>query len=422
MSTASNPSNASALSPQSGNEFDYIVVGAGASGCVIANRLTEDSQLSVLLLDAGGPEPVPRMDEFQLMGSRYDWKYLTEPQPRLNNRRVPWPRGKMFGGSSAMSSMVYLRGNRLDYANWNFSGNEGWTYDEVLPFFRKSEANNEFHNEFHGDSGPLSVELVTDNSTLKQAFFEAAEKCGYDSDPNWDFNGARQDGVAGIYQKTYKNGEPTSVGAAFLTPYLDRPNLVPRSFCLATRLLWDNNHISGVEYISNDWEIHTAHARREVVLCAGVVDSPHLLMLSGIGPAEHLRSHNIAVKMDLPGVGQNLQDHLNITLMYKPSAKVGHVNDRIGTVGLFLRTEERLQESSPDLQLFAFENIVGEAGRALGLEPGPLYLCTACAVRPQSRGNITLQSADPLAAPVIQPNYLECDRDLRVLLHGIKVL
>ena len=183
-------------------EFDYIVVGAGSAGCPLAHRLSENGQLTVLLLEAGGPEAEPKMDEAQLMGSRFDWKYFTEPEPQLKHRRIAWPRGKVLGGSSSISSMMYHRGHRLVYDHWRALGNPGWSYDDVLPFFKKSEANRQFHDEFHGTNGPLSVELLSDDSLLKAAFAEAAESCGIRADRNWDFNGATQEGVVGIYQKT----------------------------------------------------------------------------------------------------------------------------------------------------------------------------------------------------------------------------
>lgn len=403
-----------------GDEFDYIIVGAGSSGCVIANRLSEDPDVSVLLLEAGGPEPYPRLDEFQFMGSKFDWKYQTEPEPALNNRRIGWPRGKIYGGSSSMSSMQYVRGHHLDYDHWNYLGNAGWSYRDVLPYFKKSENNSQFYDEFHGQDGPLSVERVSDNSALKQAFLESAELCGFQGDADWDFNGAQQECVAGYYQKTLKDGEGHSAAAAFLVPVLDRLNLTARPFSLVTRLAWEGTRCVGVDYITTEWDALRAHARREVIVCAGVVDSPQLLMLSGIGPADHLRQHGILVKADLPGVGQNLQDHLNITLMYKPGPYAGSINDRIGTCGLFVRTQEGLESASPDLQVFAFEVVVTQEG--FGLKPGPLYFCTACLVRPQSRGSLSLRSPDPLAAPVIRANYLQSESDLRVLMGGVDLL
>lgn len=420
LSTNANHGKFPGAPTREGEEFDYIIVGAGSSGCVLANRLSEDADVSVLLLEAGGPEPHPKLDEFQYMGSKFDWKYLTEPEPRLNNRRIGWPRGKMYGGSGSMSSMQYVRGHRLDYEHWNYLGNAGWSYRDVLPYFKKSESNNQFRDELHGNDGPLSVESVSDNSALKQGFLEAAERCGFQGDSEWDFNGAQQEGVAGHYQKTLKDGESHSAAEAFLVPVLDRPNLKARPFCLATRLVWDGTRCVGVDYVSNEWDALRAYARREVVVCAGVVDSPQLLMLSGVGPADHLRQHGIPVKVDLPGVGQNLQDHLNIPLMYKPGPAAGRVNDRIGTTGLFVRTEDGLESASPDLQIFAFEVVVTQ--EAFGLKPGPLYFCVACLVRPQSIGSISLRSSDPIAAPVIRANYLQSERDLRVLVRGVELL
>ena len=429
------------LAPPSGktrprDEFDYIIIGAGASGCVVANRLSQDPDISVLLLDAGGPAPDPPLDEFVMMGSKYDWKYQTEPEPNLNNRRIPWPRGKVFGGSSSISGMVYLRGNRLDYENWNYLGNQGWSYQEVLPYFRKSESNKQFRNEFHGSHGPLKVESITDDSILKKTFLETAETCGFKSDPNWDFNGAKQDGTAGLYQKTLKEGKSFNVAAAYLTPVLDRSNLVVRPFSLATRLVWDRQRVTGIEYMSiagwdaaenawlpllpGLWRLNTARARREVIVCAGVVESPQLLLLSGIGGAEQLRRHGIPVKVHLPGVGQNLHDHIVVTLIYKPTANAGNIQDRVGTNGLLARTRQGLQSASPDLQLFVLEVLVKQA--ALGLPAGPLYFCAACLVKPQSVGSISLGSADPVAVPLIRANYLQSERDLNALLDGMELI
>jgi choline dehydrogenase len=255
---------------------------------------------------------------------------------------------------------------------------------------------------------------------LKQAFLESAKLCGFQCDADWDFNGAKQEGVAGYYQKTLKEGKANGAAPAFLVPILGRPNLTTRPFCLARRLVWDGARCVGVDYVSNEWEAFTVRARREVIVCAGVVDSPQLLMLSGIGPADHLRQHGIPVQADLPGVGQNLQDHLNITLIYKPGPDAGSINDRIGTCGLFARIEEGLEAASPDLQIFAFEVVVTQEG--FGLKPGPLYFCSACLVRPQSRGSISLRSPDPIASPVIRANYLQSERDLRVLTAGVELL
>ncbi len=397
-------------------EVDYVVVGAGSAGCVLAHRLSEDGQRTVLLLEAGGPEPEPKLDEAQLMGSRFDWKYFTAPEPQLKHRRINWPRGKVFGGSSSISSMMYHRGHRSVYDRWRSLGNPGWSYAEVLPYFKKSEANRHFHDEFHGSSGPLSVELLSDGSALKAAFEEAARGCGFPADRNWDFNGATQEGVVGIYQKTLRNGESQSSAAAFLVPILERPNLTARPWSFVTRLLWEGRRAVAVEYVANDWELHAVRARREVILCAGAVDTPHLLMLSGVGPAEELRQRNVPVVVDLPGVGRNLQDHLQISFMFKPGASAGKVQDRLGTNGLFLRSTLCPSEAAPDLQLFAFEVVVREAG--FGLQPGPLYFITACLVQPRSVGSVTLGTADPLAVPVIRANYLQSEYDLSVLMEG----
>lgn len=420
MPAANNPSGAQPVQGQ--DEFDYIIIGAGASGSVITNRLTTDLELSVMLLEAGGPEPGLEIDQDHLLGSEFDWKYQTEPEPQLANRRLYWPRGKVMGGSSTISSLICLRGNRLDYDHWNYHGNLGWSYTDVLPYFKKSESNAQFHDEFHGGEGPLNVELVTDNSPLKQAFAEAAENLGFKGDANWDFNGAKQEGVAGLYQKTLRNGKRESVASAFLTPVLNRPRLMTRPFSLVSRLIWENDRIAGVEYLASDKQLHVARARREVIVCAGAVDSPRLLMSSGIGPAEHLRSHGISVKVDLPGVGQNLQDHLNIVVMFKPSSRAGAIKDRIGTGGLFLRTKQGLESASPDLKLDVFEVVVPQERARFGMTPGEFYCTTVCLARPQSRGSVALSCADPTAAPLIRANYLQCARDLEILVDGTELV
>jgi choline dehydrogenase len=412
------PSTAPAIRTQPTEEFDYIVVGAGSAGCVVANRLSEQQDVSVLLLEAGGPEANPNIAEFDLLGSQFDWKYQTEPEPELNDRRIAWPRGKMFGGCSAIGGKAYTRGHRLDYDHWHRLGNEGWGYDEVLPYFKKSESNRHFHNDFHGVDGPLSVELVSDYSALKQAFLEAAKACGFEGDPRWDFNGAQQEGIAGHYQYTTKDGLRHSSAAAFITPCLNRPNLTPSPWSRATRLVWDRHRVVGIEYVSNAWDLLTARARREVIVCAGAVDSPHLLMLSGIGPAAQLKRYKIPVKADLPGVGQNLQDHLNISVSNKPLAQQGeHLK---GTSGLIVRTPHVLQSASPNLQFLVFEAMV-PAG-VPGLPPGPLLFCTACLVKPESIGSLTLASADPMAKPIIRPNYLQAGHDLDVLTYGVQLI
>ena len=414
--------------------FDYIIVGAGSAGCVVARRLSEDPSVSVLLLDAGGPEPLPKRDEYELIGSRFDWKYRTEPEPAMNNRRIDWPRGKMFGGSSSMSSMAYLRGNHRDYDHWNYLGNDGWAYKDVLGYFKRSEANSRFNDNFHGNDGPLSVESSTDNSALKQAFFRGAESCGWKADPDWDFNGEVQEGVAGLWQKTLRGGQRQSVSDAFLTPVIDRPNLTVRSFALALSLLWEGARVTGVEYVSavwdcggpdirnfrGSWSVSTVRAESEVVVCAGAVDSPRLLMLSGIGPARELKRHGIPVRVDLPGVGDNLQDHPNITLTWLPTTAAGDVKDRIGTNGMFTHSGEAMQAASPDLQILAFEVVAKP--NDIGVKAGPLYFCTAALVRPLSIGSIRLQSADPLAAPVIRANYFQSDQDFRALLQGVDIM
>ncbi|MEG4105679.1 GMC family oxidoreductase N-terminal domain-containing protein [Microcoleus sp. S13_C5] len=399
-------------------QYDYVVIGAGSAGCVVANRLTEDSKTTVLLLEAGEPATKPEIqnpvDWTKLLGTEIDWAYFTEEEPQLNGRKVFCARGKGLGGTSSINAMIYIRGNRHDFDRWQALGNPGWSYQDVLPYFKKSEHQQRGASGFHGVEGLLNVSDPIAPAVTSQRFIEAAVALGYDRNP--DFNGAQQEG-AGLYQLTIKDGKRHSVAAAFLVPILDRSNLTTQTGALVTRLLFEGTRAVGVEYLHKG-AIHQVRVHREVILSAGAFDSPKLLMLSGIGNAEELRSLNIPVVVDLPGVGQNLQDHLNVPVAHQSTHDLQPApTSNIAEAGLFLHTEGRL-DTAPDLQFFC--------GPILWVPPayareGPGFAVTACVTNPESRGSLNLRSASPLDPPLIRMNYLHSASDLQKLVAGIKI-
>ena len=399
-------------------EYDYIVIGAGSAGCVIANRLTEDSETSVLLLEAGGPDTKPEIhlpvDWSKLWGTEVDWAYSSEEEPRLNGRKLYSPRGKVLGGTSSINGMVYMRGNPRDYDHWQELGNPGWSYQDVLPYFKKSENQQRGASEYHAVDGPLYVsDPVAPNVVSQRLIAAAIEKgCGH----NPDFNGAHQEG-AGLAQVNIKDGKRQSAATAFLLPILNRPNLTATTHALVTRLLFEGTRTVGVEYL-HQGTLHQSFVNQEVILSAGAFDSPKLLMLSGIGPAEHLRAFDIPVVVDLPGVGQNLQDHPQVHVAYQATQDLQIApTSNIAEAALFVYTESRL-DAVPSLQI--------HFGPVIWVQPeyarsGPGFTFAPSITHPHSRGSVSLRSSSPLDAPVIRMNFLESEEDLQVLVEGIKI-
>ena len=399
-------------------QFDYIIVGAGSAGCVLANRLSAGGRHSVLLLEAGSRDwnPLIHMPAGLAKLVRFgalNWNYQTEPEPELGGRRLYWPRGKVLGGSSSINAMCYVRGHRKDYDLWAESGCEGWSFSQVLPYFKRAESFEHGESDFHGDDGPLHVQELRHTNPLTDVFLQAAEAAGLPRSD--DFNNARQRGV-GQYQVTQKDGVRWSTASAYLDPASDRDNLTVVTHALAEKILMEQGRATGVAYRVGN-ELRTARAG-EIILCGGAINSPQLLMLSGIGPADHLRQHDITVKLDSPGVGANLQDHLDICTLYKCTEKITYdrINELVAGVRYLLTrggvgssniaeaggfvVSELAEDDRPDIQLHFVPAQLDDHGR--NRLPGHGMTIHACPLRPESRGSIRLHSAIPAAAPAIR--------------------
>lgn len=432
-----------AAGPSHAAEFDYVIVGAGSAGCVLANRLSASGKHSVLLLEAGPKDRniwihVPLGYGKLFKAKSVNWMYQTEPEPGLDGRSIFQPRGKTLGGSSSINGLLYVRGQHEDYDRWRQLGNTGWGYDDVLPYFKKAEDQQRGGDDYHGTGGPLPVSDTRHPDPLSDAFIAAAVETGLPFNP--DFNGAAQEGV-GLFQTTTRHGRRASTAVAYLRPALRRGQVRVETAALAQRILFEGRRAVGVNYEQHGIT-HVARARREVLVCSGAFNSPQLLQLSGIGPAALLQQHGIDVVMDAPGVGNDLQDHMQVRIVMRCAQKItlndivnhpvrkammalryaafrtGPLTIAAGTAGAFFKTDPRL--ATPDIQVHFLPFSTDRMGEALHAYSG--FSASVCQLRPESRGSLRIRSADPAVPPEIRVNYLATQTDRTANIEGLKIL
>ncbi|KQW35888.1 GMC family oxidoreductase [Rhizobacter sp. Root404] len=428
-------------------EFDYVVVGAGSAGCVLAARLSEDPATRVLLLEAGPADRslwihLPIGYGKTMWSDKYNWRFNTDPDPNMNGRRIYWPRGKTLGGSSSINGLIYIRGQREDYDHWAALGNTGWGYDDVLPYFVKSEGNQRGAIPLHGGDGPLKVSDIGAKHELIEAFIGGAQQIGVPRTD--DFNGATQEG-AGYYQLTTHQGWRCSTAKAYIDPARGRPNLRIETEAFAAGLIMEGTRAVGVRYRQGG-VMKEARCTAEVLLSAGSIQSPQLLQLSGIGPRALLEKHGVPVVVDAPGVGENLQDHLQIRLSYECTKPIT-TNDQLNSIagqmkiglqwllfrsgplaiginqgGCFMRAlkdaDGRPEAATPDIQFHVATLSADMAGGKV--HPYSGFTMSICQLRPESRGHLRIRSTDPFEAPEMQPNYLSTELDRRTAVAGMK--
>ena len=424
-------------------EFDYVIVGAGSAGCVLANRLSADGRNSVLLLEAGPKDSnlwihVPLGYAKLFKDKSVNWMYQTEPEPGLGGRQVFQPRGKVLGGSSSINGLLYVRGQHEDYDRWRQHGNAGWGYEDVLPYFKKAENQQRGADTYHGVGGPLPVSDWRHADPLSEAFVVAAAETGIPTNP--DFNGATQEG-AGFFQTTTRRGRRASTAFSYLRPAKGRGNLHVETDALAQRILFEGRRARAVEYRQGS-SLRTVPARKEILVSGGAYNSPQLLQLSGVGPAELLKQHGIDIVLDAPGVGNDLQDHMQVRLVMRCAQRVtlndivnhpvrrvmagvqyaalrkGPLTIAAGTSGAFFKTNPRL--ASPDIQIHFLPFSTDKMGEKLHSFSG--FSASVCQLRPESRGSLRIKSADPTVPPEIRINYLATETDRAAFIEGIKVL